>query len=178
MLTHLCCTKSAGGTLSVFVLIHLHRLGKIDMIKGAVLNYGCYDLSLLPSALSAPPETPFLSTEQIFHYREALLPNADIHRMKHANTSPMYNDLTGLGSALFLTGTDDALLDDSVLMHFRWLQAGNHAIIKFMPGAPHGFMMLNGQDPRFPVVAEGWKIMIDYIRGQMKDSVAGEKEEV
>lgn len=117
--------------------------------------------------MSAPPETPFLSTEQTLHYRKALLPEANLDSVKRGDVSPLYNDLTGLGSALILTGTEDALLDDSVLLHFRWLKAGNHGILKLVPGAPHGFMMLNGNDPRFPVVAEGWEIMIEYLRSRI-----------
>ncbi len=54
--------------------------------------------------------------------------------------SPLYADLRGLCPALFTIGTRDALLDDSLFMHARWIAAGNHGELAIYPGACHGFV--------------------------------------
>ena len=43
--------------------------------------------------------------------------------------------------ALFSVGTKDALLDDSLFMHARWVAAGNAAELAVYPGGAHGFTL-------------------------------------
>ena len=57
------------------------------------------------------------------------------------DVSPLYADLRGLPPALFTIGTRDALLDDSLFMHARWLAAGNRAELAVHPGGAHGFTL-------------------------------------
>ena len=40
--------------------------------------------------------------------------------------------------ALFSVGTEDALCDDTLFCHARYLAAGNQASIRVWPGGPHG----------------------------------------
>jgi acetyl esterase/lipase len=75
--------------------------------------------------------------------------------------------LNDLGSALFLIGTEDALVDDLVLMQFRWQRAGNEAVVKFVPGAPHGFMTFDGREVE--CTREGWGILIKYLRERLSE---------
>src|SRR3546814_9284273 len=42
------------------------------------------------------------------------------------DVSPFYADLAGACPALFLVGTEDALLEDSLFMHMRWLRSEEH----------------------------------------------------
>ena len=49
--------------------------------------------------------------------------------------------LRNLCSALFTVGTKDALLDDTLFMHARWVAAGNEAELAIYPGGPHGFTL-------------------------------------
>ena len=44
--------------------------------------------------------------------------------------------------APFVVGTEDALLDDSLFMHMRWLAAGNPSELHVYPGAPHNFVAM------------------------------------
>jgi len=55
--------------------------------------------------------------------------------------SPLYADLHGLCPALFSVGTKDALLDDTLFMHARWIAAGNPAELAIYPGGAHGFTL-------------------------------------
>ena len=50
--------------------------------------------------------------------------------------SPFFADLTKmkLPPALFTCGTQDCLLDDSVMMSAKWLMSGAEAILKIYPG--------------------------------------------
>ncbi len=60
------------------------------------------------------------------------------------SVSPYYENLEKyrgrLPSALFVCGTEDPLLDDSVMMSTKWLMAGGEAILKIYPGGAHGFI--------------------------------------
>ena len=38
-------------------------------------------------------------------------------------------------------GTKDALLDDTLFMHARWVAAGNEAELAVYPGGAHGFTL-------------------------------------
>lgn len=85
-----------------------------------------------------------------------------IEDRKSPSVSPAYNKLNGLVPALFIVGTEDALIEDTVLMHFRWTRAGNHAVLKYIPGGCHGFMVFDGNEVE--VARQGWKLMIQYLR--------------
>lgn len=67
-----------------------------------------------------------------------------VEEKKSPAISPFYEDLAPfrgrLPSALFTCGTEDPLLDDSVLMGTRWMMAGGVAFVKIYTGAPHAFV--------------------------------------
>ena len=42
---------------------------------------------------------------------------------------------------MFSVGTQDALLDDTLFMHARWIAAGNPAELEIYPGGAHGFTL-------------------------------------
>ncbi|KAL2842153.1 Alpha/Beta hydrolase protein [Aspergillus pseudoustus] len=66
--------------------------------------------------------------------------------LKHPVFSPLYRRFDYLESiasrlpvALFVAGTVDPLVDDTVLMSARWQMAQGRAVTRFVPGAPHAF---------------------------------------
>lgn len=75
-------------------------------------------------------------------YINALLPNTTIEQRRDPSISPFYEDLRGkkLPPALFTCGSEDPLLDDSVMMGAKWSMWGNEGIVKIYHGAPHGFI--------------------------------------
>jgi acetyl esterase len=69
--------------------------------------------------------------------------------------SPLYADLKSLCPALFSVGTKDALLDDTLFMHARWVAAGNHAELAVYPGGAHGFTLFPNNLSRAAINKDG-----------------------
>ncbi|ETI26516.1 hypothetical protein G647_03293 [Cladophialophora carrionii CBS 160.54] len=158
--------ESAGGTLSALVLLHLKRRGALSHIKGVVLSYGNFDLSALPSLRElGPSDAPILSYDDAENFLHAYLPGLQPDQRKAPTMSPAYDKLDGLVPALFIVGTKDGLLDDTVMMAWRWQLAGNEAIVKFVPGACHGFMTFNGH--AVEVTRRGWDLMIKFLTAKL-----------
>ncbi|KAJ5964123.1 uncharacterized protein N7479_003999 [Penicillium vulpinum] len=154
--------ESAGATLSASVLLYLREASRLDNIAGAVLNYGNYDLSILPSMTTLDPENSALLTyEDCKQFSNAYLPTIGRTERKSPAMSPVYNKLDGLTSALFVVGTEDGCLDDTLLMATKWQIAGNEAIVKFIPGACHGFMTFDGS--KVKITRQGWDAVIQYL---------------
>jgi acetyl esterase len=72
-------------------------------------------------------------------FYNAFLPTITERRVP--DISPLYAELKGLCPALFTVGTKDALLDDTLFMHARWIAAGNPAELAIYPGGAHGFTL-------------------------------------
>jgi acetyl esterase/lipase len=140
-----------------------------DSLKGLVFTYGVYSWSLLPSAHTIT-DTVMLDAGKIAKFGDLsfkmeagqLSMACDLleqefgtlairfngtshdHHLKHPAMSPLYRRLDqitpSLPPALFLCGTADPLLDDSILMSAHWQIAGGPATVKFVTGAPHAFV--------------------------------------
>jgi acetyl esterase/lipase len=132
--------ESAGAHLSAVTLLRLRqRLGHCPF-AGANFNFGLFDMSLTPSARAFGDERLFLRTIDMVQFRDAFLPGE--RNLLDPDISPLYGVLQNLCPALFTIGTRDALLDDSLFMHARWLAAGNTGQLAVYPGAPHAFFRL------------------------------------
>lgn len=75
-------------------------------------------------------------------YIKALLPNTTHEERCDPSISPFYKDIRGLKlpPALFTCGSEDPLLDDTVMMGAKWGMWGNESVVKIYNGAPHGFI--------------------------------------
>ncbi len=129
--------ESAGGHLAALTLLRLRDRHDFTGFAGANLVFGCFDLGMTPSQRRFGDRRLVLRTTDITHFADAFLPDAPNRR--DPEISPLYADLSGLPPALFTIGTSDALLDDSLFMHARWLAAGNQAELAVYPGGAHGF---------------------------------------
>jgi acetyl esterase len=107
--------------------------------RGANLVYGVYDLSMTPSQRAFGNRRLVLRTIDMQQFYNAFLPTVSDRRTP--DISPLYADLKGLCPALFSVGTLDALLDDTLFMHARWVAAGNETELAIYPGGPHGFTL-------------------------------------
>ena len=131
--------ESAGGHLAAVTILRMRDRYGYNGWRGANLVYGAYDLSMTPSQRQFGDTRLVLRTSDMRQFYNAFMP--DIADRRVPDISPLYADLKGLCPALFSVGTKDALLDDSLFMHARWVAAGNPAELAIYPGGAHGFTL-------------------------------------
>ena len=132
--------ESAGAHLSALTMLRLRDRHGRTPFRAANLVFGVFDLGMTPSARSFGNERLVLRTLDIEKFGDAFLPGMSEVEKRAPELSPLYADLRGLCPALFTVGTRDALLDDSLFMHARWVAAGNAGELDVYPGACHGFI--------------------------------------
>jgi len=135
--------ESAGGHLSAATLLRMRdKHQAADRFLGANLMFGIYDLSGLPShaGVGIRPDCDMLTTAGMHFFNECFTPGMTADERRDPGVSPLWAELTGLCPALITVGTDDHLLDDSLLMAQRWQVAGNRAELLVYPDTPHGCM--------------------------------------
>jgi acetyl esterase/lipase len=139
--------ESAGGNLAAAMLPILKEQSESGTtpFKAVVLVYGWYDLSELPFFKHWGGKRLVESADDLRWFRSQYLgplgtasSDSNARDLKDPKLSPLYADLRGLPPALFVVGTEDALLDDSIFMQARWISSGNPATLKVYPGAAHG----------------------------------------
>ncbi len=128
--------ESAGGHLSAATLLRMRDRHGYTGFRGAALIYGVFDLRHSPSArlwgernliLSSPIMEWFID-----HY-------VDPEDRDDPDVTPLLARLHGMPPAIFVVGTLDPLLDDSLFMAARWEAAGHETELHVFPEAPHGF---------------------------------------
>jgi acetyl esterase/lipase len=129
---------SSGANLAVATLLRLRdEDGAHERFDAVNLWYGFFDATLLPSAHGPNGVGGIVGTAHLEWYADQYIP-ADVDR-RNPLISPLYADLAGLPPALLSVGTQDPLLDDSLLMHCRLLAQGVESELRLYPGGGHGF---------------------------------------
>jgi acetyl esterase len=131
--------ESAGGHLTAVTILRMRDRHGYTGFRGANIVYGAFDLAMTPSQRQFGNTRLVLRTIDMQQFYHALLPTVTDRRVP--DISPLYADLKNLCPALFTVGTRDALLDDTLFMHARWVAAGNNAELAVYPGGPHGFTL-------------------------------------
>jgi acetyl esterase/lipase len=131
--------ESAGGHLTAVTILRMRDRYGYAGWRGANIVYGAFDLSMTPSQRRFGNTRLVLRTIDMQQFYNAFLPTVTDRRAP--DISPLYADLKGLCPALFSVGTKDALLDDTLFMHARWVAAGNTAELAIYPGGAHGFTL-------------------------------------
>ena len=131
--------ESAGGHLTAVTILRMRDRHGYAGFRGANLVYGAFDLGMTPSQRQFGDTRLVLRTRDMQQFYNAFLPA--ITERRDPDISPLYADLKGLCPALFSVGTKDALLDDTLFMHARWVAAGNPAELAIYPGGAHGFTL-------------------------------------
>jgi acetyl esterase/lipase len=131
--------ESAGGHLTAVTILRMRDRQGYTGFHGANIVYGAFDLSLTPSQRLFGNARLVLRTIDTQQFYNAFLPTITDRRVP--DISPLYADLRNLCPALFTVGTKDALLDDTLFMHARWVAAGNDAELAIYPGGAHGFTL-------------------------------------
>ena len=135
--------ESAGAHLSAVTLLRMRDKHGYSSFRGANLVFGAFDLSMTPSQKAFGNQRLVLRTLDMEKFYEAFIP-AMVHR-RDPDVSPLYARLEKLCPALFSVGTRDALMDDTLFMHARWIAAGNAAELAVYPGGAHGFTLFPGE---------------------------------
>lgn len=104
------------------------------------------------------------------HFAAALLPGKSTDDRKTAELSLTYVDWKQfrgrLPPALFMVGTEDPLVDDSMLMTMKWMMAGGQAVLKIVPGAPHAFVLFDKNTSS--VAAVGIGHMLEFLNDRLQ----------
>ncbi|TVY73362.1 Acetyl esterase [Lachnellula suecica] len=177
---------SAGAMLSMLTVLHLLKARPDFAFQGAAFIYGLFDWSLSPSAGNWT--TPLIMrTSNIEHFGDAYLGSRTLLERRDPAISPLYHevfqypasqieDLEALKTeglekrpklppALFLCGTLDPVVDDTVLMSFRYQVAGGEAVVKFVEGGPHGFLLFPEEQYESARIGKG--ILLDFLRARV-----------
>jgi acetyl esterase/lipase len=134
---------SAGAHLAVVTLLRLRdRHAITEAFAAAVLQYGCFDLSMTPSQRLWGERNLVLSGPIIRWFAQQFLPAHEGEQRRDPDISPLYAGLSEMPPAIFTVGTEDALLDDTLFMEARWRAAGHPTELHIWPEAPHGFISL------------------------------------
>lgn len=142
--------ESAGGHLSMLVALHLLQSPVAKYadfrFKGLLLHFGCYSMIWTPYVYNFQrSDILVLDRDLMDHFINVFLPGMTDEQKRDPSISPFYADLEPLRGklppALFTCGTEDCLLDDTMFMSAKWLMGGGEAVVKIVPGAPHGYIM-------------------------------------
>lgn len=167
--------ESAGGHLSMLAALHLLGSPKPQYagfrLKGLLLHFGCYSMEWMPQVYQFR-RTPalILDRKMMDAFVAAFLPGLSAADRRRPDVSPLYADLEALRGrlppALFTCGTEDCLLDDTVFMSAKWLMAGGEALVKFIPGAPHGYIVFP-REIKCTGADEGLSAVETFIRAKL-----------
>jgi acetyl esterase len=137
--------SSAGGYLAAVTILRVRdELNAADRFAGCLFTAGYFDHAGTPSALGArATDLPdVLDAYLIPSISAAYLPDHGYEKLRDPSVSPLYASLHGLPPALFIVGSADHLLDDSLFMSARWQAYGNEAELAVFPDATHGSMAM------------------------------------
>ena len=127
---------SSGAHLAVLALLRLRDKHNLRPFKGVVLENGLYDLRLTPSVrLWGKKKRSLVVTYDLIRQFVDLF--AGGRDLSDSDISPIFADLQNMPPALFLTGTEDPLIDDTLFMESRWENAGNETELLIFPSGSH-----------------------------------------
>ncbi len=120
---------SAGANLAMTTLLRLRDKGLAEPFVSSVLKYGAFDLSC---------RTPAARRFADDYHLEAYV--GEVEDRTDPDISPLFADLHDLPPALVVVGTEDPMLEDSLLMAMRLSAAGGDVDLRVYPEAGHGFL--------------------------------------
>ena len=120
---------------------------------------------MLPGLRNTSKPLGVLIPDIFREFINAFVPNTTPEERRDPSISPFYADLSNmkLPPALFTCGTEDCLLEDTVMMAVRWQMAGAQAVVKLFPGAAHGFIAF----PKAESAVEGRECINQYLKAKL-----------
>lgn len=134
--------ESGGATLAVTTLVRLRDRHDLTPFSAVNLTAGCFDLRLTPSVRNWGDLPLVLNRSDIERFVENYLRLEG--RAEDPDVSPLLANLKGLPKALFIVGSRDPLVDDTLFMANAWLAAGNGTALEVYPGGCHVFLAFPG----------------------------------
>jgi acetyl esterase/lipase len=135
---------SAGGTLVLNTLIRLKGMGK-EMPAGAYCMSPATDLNHKSASIEKNMKTDWLMPDAFIGVKYLYLAGMDPNLPE---VSPVFADLKGLPPLLIQAGTNEMLLDDSVLFAERAKDAGVDAILELWDGMYHCWQFFSSRLPQ------------------------------
>jgi acetyl esterase/lipase len=145
---------SAGSCLAAVTVFALMRSRPSHQLAGFLSHFGLFDVTLGLPCVSSYHKPLMINAVELRHFADAYTPGMSVEARKDPAISPLYEDMESLAAAspttrlppaVFHIGTDDPLLDDSILMSAKWQITGSEGILKVYSGEPHGFTVLGGK---------------------------------
>ena len=133
----LLCGESAGGGLCYALALRLKEL-QLPMPRVIIAMSPWTDLTMSGESFVTNEEVdPSLSQKTLAYY-------ADAYAKEHVSeplVSPLFGDLTGLPPSLIFAGGSEILLDDSVMLCDRLIEAGCTAELHVEPNMWHVYVL-------------------------------------
>lgn len=164
--------ESAGAYFSTLTTFQLMRSRPAHRLAGLILLFGNFDLTLNMPHLINTSRCLVIDHERMKRFVNAYTPGMSIEERRNPAVSPLYEDMQALAlssphkslpPALFQCGTQDPLLDDTLMMGLKWMAAGGEAIVKLYPGAAHGFTLM----AQLPVSIEAEEVQRRFLNEKM-----------
>lgn len=158
--------ESAGGWYAVAVALALRDKHGVDVksqLFAISAGYGIFDLTYTPSCLNHKRNI-VLSSEGMRRFVEAAFCHIPMDERKVPDVSPLYADLSNLPAAQFLVGDIEPLIDDSIFMAAKWVNAGSEAELHIVSGACHAFTLI----PMGDATEEGLRSLISFMKLHVK----------
>ncbi len=132
---------SAGGNMSAGTCYCLQQMGRPNLLKGMVLNYGAYDTSPYCAAAVRYGAGDYgLSLHMMIWFYLLYLGPGNHPNYSDPRMHLISADLTGLPPALMVVTECDPLYDSNIAMRDRLQAFGVDVTAKVYPGTVHSFL--------------------------------------
>lgn len=167
----------------MLTVLHLLKVRPEFAFQGATFVYGLFDWSILPSAGNWTTPLVMRSTN-IQHFGDAYLGSRTASERRDPAISPLYHEIfqypgshpreamadggktkANLPPALFMCGTLDPVIDDNILMSFRYQIAGGETVVKFVEGGAHSLLMF--PEERYEPATKGKTILMEFLKERL-----------
>jgi acetyl esterase/lipase len=154
--------SSSGAHFAALTALHLRKSYPEFHLRGLVLKYGIFDLTYTNPSIVNAKDPIIVTHEALKHTTEAFVPNTTLKDRQNPDISPIYADLQALSPlppGIFVCGTRDILMDDSIFFSAKWMMVNSKTVLKMFPGALHGFVDFEGM----PMLQEGYDTITDFL---------------
>lgn len=155
------CGESAGGGLILSLTLKLKELS-LPLPSGIIAISPWCDLTLSGNSfITNKVKDPLLTKERLSYY-------ASIYSSDTSNpfVSPLLGELSSFPSTLIFAGSDEILLDDSVMLHKKLINSGNISKLFVANEMWHAYILYGVKEAKRDL-----KIITEFIKEKIKDTL-------